>query len=148
MVLAAVAMVNAVYLSYKAYYVRYIDPVGLSSFCDFSATASCTEVLRHPLSQVFAISFPWVALGVYPVLIILAWSGYRKPSYVKAKTLAILSFLGMCFNGFIIYRELFFIKAYCLLCLLCTAIIVSIFCLSIRLLREDHLLNLERVSKD
>ncbi len=137
MLLAAIAFINAAYLSYKAYFFRYVDPAGLSSFCDFSQSASCTEVLQHPLSQVFGISFPWVALFVYPILLTLAWIGYRRQSYAQAKILAALTFLGICFNGFIIYREIFFIKAYCLLCLLCTALIVSIFSLSLALIRES-----------
>lgn len=138
MLLAGVAIVNAAYLSYKAYFFRYVDPTGLSSFCDFSQTASCTEVLRHPLSQVFGISFPWIALLVYPVLFCLAWLGFKRQSFSPAKALAVLSFLGMCFNSFIIYREIFFIKAYCLLCLLCTVIIVSIFVLALCLVREGR----------
>lgn len=140
MVLAAIAIINAAYLSYKAYFFRYVDPMGLSSFCDFSSTASCSEVLRHPLSQVFGVSFPWVALAVYPILFGLAWFGYKRQSFTQAKALAVLAFLGMCFNGFIIYREILFIKAYCLLCLLCTVIIVSIFILSVQLLQAEKLL--------
>ena len=112
--LSAIALVNAAYLSYKAYFFRYIDPQGLTSFCDFSSFNSCSEVLRHPLSSVFGIPFPWVALAVYPILLGLAWYGYKHQSYTQAKALAILSFMGMCFNGFIIYREIFFIKAFCL----------------------------------
>lgn len=135
-ILAVIAIVNAVYLSYKAYFFRYIDPTGLTSICDFSKINSCSEVLRHSLSNVFGIPFPWIALLVYPVLLGFAWYGYRHQSYVQAKVLATLSFLGMCFNGFIIYREIFFIKAYCLLCLLCTAIIISIFILSVRIVQE------------
>lgn len=134
--LSAIALVNAAYLSYKAYFFRYIDPQGLTSFCDFSAFNSCSEVLRHPLSSVFGIPFPWVALAVYPILLGLAWYGYKHQSYTEAKALAILSFMGMCFNGFIIYREIFFIKAFCLLCFICTLIIISIFFLSLSLLRE------------
>lgn len=136
MALSAIALVNAAYLSYKAYFFRYIDPQGLTSFCDFSQFNSCSEVLRHPLSNVFGIPFPWVALAVYPVLLGLAWYGYKHQSYVQAKALAILSFMGMCFNGFIIYRELFFIKAFCLLCFICTLIIISIFFLSLSILKE------------
>jgi uncharacterized membrane protein len=136
MVLALIALVNAAYLSYKAYYFRYVDPLGLTSICDFSKVNSCSEVLRHPLANVFGIPFPWVALVVYPILLGLAWYGYKQQSYAQAKVLAGLSFLGMCFNGFIIYREIFFIHAYCLLCLMCTAIIVSIFFLSLSLVKE------------
>ncbi len=136
MVLALIALINAVYLSYKAYYFRYVDPLGLTSICDFSKVNSCSEVLRRPLANVFSIPFPWIALVVYPILLGLAWYGYKQQSYVQAKILATLSFLGMCFNGFIIYREIAFIHAYCLLCLMCTAIIVSIFFLSLSLIKE------------
>lgn len=135
-ILSVIAIVNAAYLSYKAYFFRYIDPAGLTSICDFSKVNSCSEVLRHPLSNVFGIPFPWVALLVYPVLLGFAWYGYKHQSYVQAKVLAVLSFLGMCFNGFIIYRETFYIKAFCLLCLLCTAIIIAIFVLSVRTVKE------------
>jgi uncharacterized membrane protein len=130
-VLSVVALINASYLSYKAYFVRFVDPVGLTSFCDFSSTFACTDVLRHPLSQVFGVSFPWIALLVYPVIFVVAFLGYRHAKVSYAKTLAIISFLGMLFNGFIIYREAMFIHAYCLLCLLCTVIIVSIFAVSV-----------------
>ncbi len=135
-ILSGVAIVNAAYLSYKAYYFRYVDPLGLTSFCDFSSFNSCSEVLRHPLSNVFGIPFPWVALVVYPILLGLAWYGYKHQSYVQAKIIAVLSFLGMCFNGFIIYREIFFIKAFCLLCFMCTLIIIAIFFLSVSLWKE------------
>lgn len=135
-VLSVIALFNAAYLSYKAYYFRYVDPLGLTSICDFSKINSCSEVLRHPLSNVFGIPFPWVALAVYPILLGLAWYGYKHQSYAQAKVLAVLSFLGMCFNGFIIYREIFFIKAFCLLCFICTLIIISIFFLSLSLLKE------------
>ncbi|MFZ3032302.1 MAG: vitamin K epoxide reductase family protein [Candidatus Moraniibacteriota bacterium] len=135
-VLACIAIVNAAYLSYKAYYFRYVDPLGLTSICDFSKINSCSEVLRHPLSNVFGIPFPWVALLVYPIILGLAWYGYHHKSYAQAKALAVLSFLGMCFNGFIIYREIFFIKAFCLLCFICTLIIISVFFLSRSIMKE------------
>ncbi len=136
--LSVFAFINAAYLSYKAYFFRYIDPQGLTSFCDFSSFNSCSEVLRHPLSNVFGIPFPWIAFVVYPILFGLAWYGYKQQSYVQAKILAVLSFLGMCFNGFIIYREVLLIKAFCLLCFLCTLIIITVFLLSLSLVREAN----------
>lgn len=135
-ILSALAFVNASYLSYKAYFVRFVDPAGLTSFCDVSKVFTCTDVLRHTLSQIFGISFPWVAMVVYPVIFIVAWYGYRRLSAVYVKTLIVLSFLGALFNGFIIYREFFYIHAYCLLCLLCTLIIVGIFGLAVSMRKE------------
>jgi uncharacterized membrane protein len=46
---------------------------------------------------------------------------------------------GICFNGFIIYREVMYIHVYCLLCLMCSAIIVSNFVLALRMLKEERL---------
>lgn len=134
-VLAAVAIVNAAYLSYKAYMFQFVDPYKLTTICDFSRFSSCSSVLRHPLSLVFGIPFPWIALVVYPILLALAWYGYRKASLTPAKIIVVLSGLGMTFNGFIIYREIRYINAYCILCLLCTAIIITIFFLSVSMVR-------------
>ena len=137
-ILSFLAFINASYLSYKAYFFRFIDPSGLSSFCDISKTFSCSEVLRHPLSQFFGISFPWIALIVYPILFIISYLGYKsgKRFLNYAKALVALSFLGMLFNGFIIYREVVYIHTYCLLCLLCTVIIISIFSLSVSIISK------------
>lgn len=134
--LAAVAIGNAAYLSYKAYVYKFVDPNGLFSFCDFNSTASCTEVLRHPLSLVFGIPFPWIALVVYPVILTLAILAYRYSSMKFVRSIQILSAMGMMFNGFIIYREVMYIHAYCLLCLMCTGIIISIFVLSTLILKQ------------
>lgn len=137
MALAVVAIINATYLSYKSYLYHFANTGKLSTICDFSKWSSCTDVLRDPLSLVFGIPFPWIALVVYPVLLGLAWYGYKKSSYAQAKVLAVLSAMGMCFNGFIIYREIRFIHAYCILCLICTAIIITIFVLSIQMIQES-----------
>lgn len=135
-ILSSVAFINAAYLSYQSYFVRFVDPEGLTSFCDVSKIFSCSDVLRHPLSQFFGISFPWIALIVYPVLFGIAYLGYKTANNFLgyAKRLAVLSFLGVLFNGFIVYREVNFIHAYCLLCLLCTLIILTIFGLSLSIL--------------
>jgi uncharacterized membrane protein len=134
--LAVIAIGNAAYLSYKAYVYKFVDPNGLFSFCDFNSTASCTEVLRHPLSEVFGIPFPWIALVVYPVILTLAILAYKLTSMKLVRAIQILAAMGIVFNGFIIYREVVYIHAYCLLCLMCTGIIISIFALATLALKE------------
>lgn len=136
MILTAVAIVNAGYLSFKAYGYHFAGASELSTACDAFGAGSCSDVLRHPLSLVFGIPFPFIALVVYPVLFLTAWRGYRTSSLTPAKVLVVLSGMGMCFNGFIIYREIFFIHQYCLLCLFCTVIIISIFFLSLSIVRS------------
>ncbi len=127
--LCGVAIANAAYLTYQAFEIRSGNSFG--SFCDINSNVSCTNVLAHPLSNVFGIPFPAIALAVYPVLLAIALTGFFKNDARFFKALATLSAMGMAFNAFIIYRETVFIKAYCLLCLLCTAIIVTIFALSV-----------------
>lgn len=136
MTLAGMAIINAAYLSYKAYVFQYVSKFDFSTICGAVGTRSCTDVLASPYSLVFGIPFPWIALIVYPIIFFLAWRGFEKSSYAQAKVIAILSGLGMCFNGFIIYRETALIHAYCILCLICTVIIISIFALSLSILRE------------
>lgn len=87
-------------------------------------------MLAHPLSQVFGIPFPMIALAVYPVLLALAVIGWMKNSAVFFKPLAALAAMGTAFNAFIIYREAVYIKSFCILCLLCSAIIVTVFAVS------------------
>lgn len=138
MVLATIAILNAGYLSFKAYSYHFAGKPELSTVCDAFGPGSCSDVLRDPLALVFGIPFPFIALAVYPILFLIVWYGYRHSSLTAAKALAVLSGMGMCFNGFIIYREIFFIHAYCLLCLICTAIIISIFLLSLALVRHSN----------
>ncbi len=140
-VLACIAIVNAAYLSLKAYEISQgVDPSAtislLTAVCDINDTFSCTDALADPLSRPFGIPFPYIALVVYPVLLIIALVGYLKRSYTYAKALAVLSFLGICFNGYIITMETFYIRAYCPLCLFCSAIIITIFITSLLILRD------------
>lgn len=136
MVLAAVAVLNAGYLSYKAYGYHFAGNPVLSTACDAFGAGSCSDVLRHPLSLVFGIPFPFIALVVYPILFCIAWYGRCHATTMPAKVLMVLSGMGMGFNSFIIYREIFFIHQYCLLCLLCTVIIISIFFLALSIVRS------------
>lgn len=134
--LAAVAIVNAGYLSFKAYGYHFAGNPVLSTACDAFGVGSCSDVLRHPLSLVFGIPFPFIALVVYPILFCIAWYGRCHVTTMPAKVLVVLSGMGMGFNSFIIYREIFFIHQYCLLCLLCTVIIISIFFLALSIVRS------------
>jgi uncharacterized membrane protein len=128
--LGVIAFLDACYLSYQAYVMRFLENGSVKSFCDLSQNVSCTNVLQSPYSQIFGISFPWVALCVYPIIIALAIYGYNKKNYFVTKIIQVLSFCGMLFNFYIIYLETFYIFAFCILCLLCTAIITTIFVLS------------------
>jgi len=135
--LSLVAMVDAAYLSYQAYVIRFVNSGVADSFCDVSQNMSCTNVLQSPYSQVFGLSFPWIALVVYPIILVLAYVGYKNKSVLQAKIIQILSLGGMLFNFYIIYLETFYIFSFCILCLLCTAIITTIFIISSLLVKDN-----------
>lgn len=134
MVLAAVAFGNAVYLTNQAYTLKtkIEESAGTySTFCDINSTFSCSNVLLSPRAQFFGLPFPAVAMVVYPIIFLIALLGYlgicRKPFPI----LAGMAVGGMCFNGYYIYQEAVYIGSYCPLCLMCSAIIISMLVISL-----------------
>ncbi len=136
-IVSVVAIINAAYLSHLAYQYMLSAASNATSFCDLSGSVSCSSVLQSPYSKVFGIPFPMIALGVYPIILILAFLGMRKNQYGFAKAIAWISAGGMLFNFFIMYREIFLIKAFCILCFICTLIIISIFFVSSSITRRQ-----------
>ena len=127
MILAFIAFLNAWYLTSKAY-----GRLSWSTVCDINSTFSCEIAMSHPAAYIGPIVFPAVALVVYPVIFFLAFFGSRSSN--PKKHFSILKYIsagGILFNSYFIYQETFTIKAFCPLCLLCTAIIITIFILSI-----------------
>lgn len=69
LILSTIALINALYLSTKAY--QLLHPVSgaiISSGCDINDTFSCTNVITHPLTMIGGIPFPYLALMVYPLI--------------------------------------------------------------------------------
>ena len=119
--LCIVAIINAWYLTHMAY-----SQLSWPSFCDISDTISCSSVFNNTASQIFGIPFPVIALVVYPVLLLFAFLWYNNKISSHRFWLRWFSLGWMLFNAYIIYQETFVIKAFCPLCLLCTAIIITI----------------------
>lgn len=111
--------------------------MGGNSVCDISSTMSCSLVLQSPYSKVFGVPFPYIALFVYPIILIIALFGAKRGTVSNAKFLSVISLMGMLFNFFVMYREIVYVKAFCPLCFVCTLIIISIFILSIFIIKKD-----------
>lgn len=128
LVLALIALGNAIYLSSKAYQLLHPVPgVIVKSACDINATMSCTNVIVHPGTMIAGIPFPYLAMIVYPIIILLALWGLKVATNKPAKIINWVALGGILFNGYIISQEVLYIHAYCLLCLICAGIIVTIF---------------------
>ncbi len=131
-ILAVLALINASYLTRKAFEIKNGD---ISQwFCDLNGQISCTNALSAPEARIGgSIPFPMIALVVYPLIIALAARGlYSKKTTKAANILTYISGAGIIFNGYFIMTEAIIIKAFCPLCLLCTWIIIAIFFLSLK----------------
>jgi len=119
-ILSFIASLNASYLTYQAFQIK--AKLASWSFCDISNTFSCTSVFNNDFAWFWNIPFSEIALIVYPILVILAisWLKWFKNA---SKYILALSIWWLIFNGYIIFNE-FQIGSFCLLCLICTWIII------------------------
>lgn len=142
LILCIVAFANAFYLVDRAYELRAAEAAQkekpLASFCDVNDTFSCSRVLTHERAQFFGFPFPAVAFVVYPILAIIAILAIIGVCTKAYPVLAVMAAMGFMMNGYYIFQEIFYIKAFCPLCLFCTAIILSICILSIIGWREKR----------
>lgn len=123
--LAIIAIVNAAYLSWSAHKMLSGEQVSLG--CDINPTFSCSNVIIHPDTMIADIPFPYLALVVYPIITLLAIWGLRTKTNKPARIINWIALAGMCFNAYILTMETLFVHAYCILCLICVAIIITIF---------------------
>lgn len=129
MTLAVIAFGNAVYLTNQAYTLKtkLVESTGsYTTFCDINSTFSCSNVLISPRAQFFGYPFPALAILVYPVIFLITLLGYLGICRNSFSILAGIALAGICFNGYYIYQEAFYIGSYCPLCLMCSGIIISI----------------------
>jgi len=131
--LSMVGTFNAIYLTIWAYKIKAVEVFWSwslpTSFCDISSTFSCSSVFTFDFSWMFWIPFSLLAAFVYPTIIIIAvlWiMGIIKNHY---KILLYISLAGLIFNWYVIVNESI-VWVYCLLCLMCTWIIIAIWIMS------------------
>ena len=134
MTLSVIAFGNAVYLTNQAYTLKekMAESIGYySTFCDINSTFSCSNVLLSPRAQFLGLPFPAIAMVVYPIIFLIALLGYAWICQRSFPILAGMAAGWICFNGYFIYQEVFYIGSFCPLCLMCTGIIISILGISI-----------------
>lgn len=123
---------NAIYLTIAAFSINKwaLGVWTVNSFvCDINNVFSCSSVFSNSFAWIFWIPFSLIAMFVYPIIAIIAllWIFWKIKN--PFKILFIIWILWLLFNGYIIVNE-YLIWAYCLLCLICTAIIIFILILS------------------
>lgn len=131
-ILSIIATFNAIYLTVIAYSINNWTVVfwGLnSSICDINNTFSCSSVFSNSFAWFFWIPFSLIATFVYPTIIIISLLWIFQKIKNPFKFLLIIWVCWIFFNGYIIFNE-YTIWAYCLLCLICTFILLLILTLS------------------
>ena len=139
--LAFISFLNATYLTISAYSLKaQIAASGEATefFCDVNSVFSCSNLFMQDFAWMFGIPFSAIAMGVYPVLFVLAflWLKSKNKNYFKATGLMALG--GISFNGYIIFNEIQ-IPIICLACLACTIAIATIAILSFLITKEKEL---------
>jgi len=147
-ILGMIGTFNAIYLTIGAYKIQAAQVFWWtdlpSSFCDINSTFSCSTVFSFDFSWVFWIPFSLYAAFVYPTIIIIAILGIMGIIKNHYKILLYISLAGLVFNWYIIANES--IKwVYCLLCLMCTGIIIAIWIMSYIAICEEKKLEKQTI---
>ena len=108
-----------------------------SSMC--LGSGDCSVVNASQYSEVNGIPVAVIGLAGYGAILVLLWLGRRGGYFDENGPLLIfgLSLTGFLFNIYLIYVELFLIKAFCPFCITSQVAMTLIFILSIiRLVRQ------------
>src|SRR5262249_16429172 len=104
-----------------------------TSFCDVSATVSCTTVYQSRFSTIRGV--PVAILGAiwFAVAALLALAGLTARDTLRdsvARYLLLLSTLALSVILYLGYASFFLIKAVCILCLITYAAVIGLFLVS------------------
>jgi uncharacterized membrane protein len=129
-IVSSIGMLNAIYLTYLFLQDKWGEAE--KSFCDINTSLSCSSVITSKYAQLLGVPVCTIALFVYPVLIALAWMTLkRKKTRNLFYAISLLSAMGLMLNIVYIYNEMVYIKALCVLCILCTVFIATALVMSI-----------------
>jgi len=122
-VLSLVGIILAGYLFYS-----YLAPIP-PGLCDISATINCDAVTKGTLATLFGI--PVSLIGLIGYIFIL------YSSLLKLKKLHLfMSSFGLLFCLRLTFLEIFVEKVICPVCLACQIIMLTLFILSLKLIRK------------
>jgi uncharacterized membrane protein len=121
-VLATLGILLAVYLLYEQNFRPSFNP------CNISATVNCDAIISGPVSKTLGIPTPLYGLIGYVIILIAAILNRKK------LILGMATF-GLLFCLWIAYQE-FLLRVICPLCIACQVIMLSVFILSLILIKS------------
>lgn len=125
-ILSLMGMGLAVYLLWQQYFHPSFQP------CRINAIVNCDAIISGAVAKTFGIPTPLIGLTGYVVIFLGAV--WRKKKLVFG-----MATFGLVFCLWIAYRELFELRVICPICIACQIIMISVFSLSVALLRSGNL---------
>ncbi|HBO99595.1 MAG: Vitamin K epoxide reductase family protein [Candidatus Uhrbacteria bacterium GW2011_GWF2_41_16] len=129
-------------LGIAGYSLAYHNNIVSGSFCTLNATFDCGIVSRGPYSEIAGI--PVALIGIFGYLLLGAGAilHLRQSEDIGSSAFLVLASTGgLGFSGYLTGLEAWVIHAWCLLCLVSQATILSIFIASLFLLFSDRKVN-------
>jgi uncharacterized membrane protein/protein-disulfide isomerase len=133
-ILLALALVGLA-SSLASLYVHYqmLARPGYLSFCDVSATVSCSAVERSAYASVWGVPVALFGAGYYVVVALLLAASVQGPGGLPehaAGYIFALSTMGLGASLFLAYVAFFIIKAVCVMCLVTYVAVIGLFLVS------------------
>ncbi|MFH0943233.1 MAG: vitamin K epoxide reductase family protein [Candidatus Beckwithbacteria bacterium] len=122
-VLSSIGIVLAIYLFYS-----YLSP-NPSGLCDISPTVNCDAVTKGALAEILSIPVSLIGLIGYIFILYASLMRFKKLHLF-------MSTFGMIFCLRLTLLELLVEKVYCPVCLACQLIMLTLFIISLKLIRK------------
>jgi uncharacterized membrane protein len=116
-VLATLGIVLALYLLWE-------QVTQLPSVCSINSTVNCDAIISGVVKNTLGIPTPLYGLVGYSAILLSA-------TFLWRKTLLGFATFGLAFCAYIAYEELFIAHTICPICILCQAIMLTVFVLSL-----------------
>ena len=126
-ILTVIGIFDTAYLTAEYYF-------NLTAYCPIGG--GCEKVLSSPYSVVFGIPLALFGLIFYFFILILAMAYQLSGRGIFLKIFFVSTFLAFLFSLWLVYLQLFVIKALCVYCLISAANTSALFLISIFLSRQ------------
>jgi uncharacterized membrane protein len=131
LVAAAVGLASSLTSTYVHY--RLLTEPGFTSFCDVSATVSCTEAYLSQYGSFLGVPVAIFGTAYFVAVLGLAGLGGRQRSSARDAVpgyIFVLSTIALAFVLYLAYAAFFILNAFCILCAITYVAVVAIFIVS------------------
>lgn len=115
--------------------IQHYGPLG-SGACNWGGRISCDLVNKSVFSEIAGLPVALIGVLGYAAIIIAAILVWKKNSRSGRRALLLLSLAGLLFSFYLTWIELWWLRAYCPICLVSQTLILLITLLALQLWRS------------